>query len=248
MTGGNKNGLPGSGKAVFLCDGYVTERCLAAPPLFSIMLRYSFVLAVALTLSVCGLLFVPQWFIGQYDSSINIGYLVFGIPTAVLALLLGLHMWERHTTQRLRGEIAKGVHERYTRPNVRMAPSEVLDSLHIYNEISLRNYWAYRVLGVVSLASSLFLAVALGTKVSVTVTKILAFVSSLSTGIIFSFSLVEKSNRARRAFRTLHYAVMLYQHGEIEIRELLDLYSQAEDQLGDDEFKGGSVSNSATAK
>jgi len=101
------------------------------------------------------------------------------------------------------------------------------------------------------LASSLFLAVAIGQDqiVPVHATKMLAFVSSLSTGIIFSFNLVEKSNRARKAFRHILNAIMLYQHNQIEMPKLLEYYSEAENYLGDDEFRqtaAGGTSNGST--
>ncbi|TFZ65632.1 hypothetical protein E4631_15550 [Hymenobacter sp. UV11] len=116
--------------------------------------------------------------------------------------------------------------------------------MNIYNGIALRNYWFYRALGVISLASSLFLAVSLGGDkgglIPVEATKILAFISSLSTGIIFSFNLVEKGNRARKAFRHLLNAVMQYQHCEIDMSELLKRYKEAEEIMGDDEFRSAS--------
>ncbi|MGI4886220.1 MAG: hypothetical protein ACRYFR_14790 [Janthinobacterium lividum] len=213
------------------------------------MLKFSSIISAVIILLICCLLFVNRWFHSELNLSFSIGYLVFGLPLFAATVALGLHIWRRNASQQLRGEISNVLHRRQSEgENIRIAPFEVLDSMHIYNDISLRNYWSYRVLGVINLASSLLLAVMLGTDISVGVAKILAFVSSLSTGIIFSFNLVEKSNRARRAFRILLNAVMLYQHGKIEMEELLERYSQAEDHLGEDEFKSGTGENVPTTK
>jgi hypothetical protein len=213
------------------------------------MLKYSTILAGVLVLLISCLFFVPQWFHSEQNISLNTGYLVLGIPTAIVALLFGIHIWKQHASRKFTMQANKDLHAYYgDGTKVRAAPADVLNSMNIYHDISIRNYWSYRVLGIISLASSLFLAVALGSEISVAATKILAFVSSLSTGIIFSFNLVEKSNRARRAFRVLLNAVMLYQHGQIEIKELLERYSQAEDLLGDDEFKSGAAGNTPAGK
>lgn len=84
----------------------------------------------------------------------------------------------------------------------------------------------------------MFLAVAIGKEsiVPIYITKLLAFISSFSTGVIFSFNLVEKSNRGRKAFRHLN-AIMLYQHAQISMAELLKSYNELGNYLGDDEFR-----------
>jgi hypothetical protein len=213
-----------------------------------------FLAAVAILLFIC-LCFAPQWFHSQLTTKFNTGYLWFGVPFAVSLLLLLLHMWKKNTELKIQHRLVLKLRAEFLVEHKdeigntikpRPVPAEITESKNIYHDISLRNYWAYRVLGVVSLASSLFLAVALGGSISVEVTKILAFVSSLSTGAIFSFNLVEKSNRARRSFRILLNATMLYKYGKIEMKELLERYSQAEDQLGDDEFRHGSASGSSS--
>ena len=160
----------------------------------------------------------------------------------------------RHIEQDLRRKIAVDLYEQYwDSTKVQMPPIDVANSINIYNSIALRNYWAYRALGVVSLASSLFLAVSLGDKealIPIGATKILAFVSSLSTGIIFSFNIVAKGNRARKAFRHLLHASMLYQHCEIDMATLLERYKEAEEIMGDDEFRnspGGGASASSSS-
>jgi hypothetical protein len=207
------------------------------------MLQYSSILTFVLIISLSCVPFV--------HNSLGFDVRLVAIIVATLSsLLLCLHAWKRHIEQDLRRKIAVDLYEQYwDSTKVQMPPVDVMNSMNIYNGIALRNYWFYRALGVISLASSLFLAVSLGGDkgglVPVEVTKILAFISSLSTGIIFSFNLVEKGNRARKAFRHLLNAVMLYQHCEIDMKTLLDRYKEAEEYMGDDEFRSSSGSGTS---
>jgi hypothetical protein len=208
------------------------------------MLQYSSILTSVFVLSLCCLPFANTYF------GVNLKLLAIIIASASGALL-GLHAWKRLIEQDLRRAISSDLYEQYwDSTKVQMPPIDVMNSLNIYNGIALRNYWFYRALGITSLASSLFLAVSLGGDkgglVPVEVSKILAFISSLSTGIIFSFNLLEKGNRARKAFRHLLNAILLYEHCEIDMAELLKRYKESEEIMGDDEFKTASSNGSAS--
>ncbi|MDO7886843.1 hypothetical protein [Hymenobacter cheonanensis] len=189
---------------------------------------------------LCALCFLP---FAKANFGVNAGIVTIVIIVIAGLLLIGRAVL-RHIEQDLRRKIAIDLYEQYwDSTKVQMPPIDVANSLNIYNSIALRNYWAYRALGVISLASSLFLAVSLGDKealIPIEGTKILAFISSLSTGVIFSFNIVAKGNRARKAFRHLLNASMLYQHCEIDMATLLERYKEAEEIMGDDEFRSGS--------
>jgi hypothetical protein len=165
---------------------------------------------------------------------------ILAILIASLVFALCLLAWYKLMQDRIKVKIRNELYEEYGKATkLRIAPTDIINSLGIYNSMATTNYWVHRTLGIIGLASSLFLAVAIGQEsiVPVYITKLLAFISSFSTGVIFSFNLVEKSNRARKAFRHLLNAIMLYQHEQISMAELLKSYNEAENYLGDDEFR-----------
>ncbi len=208
------------------------------------MIQYSSILTAILIVSLCCLPFVHTSF------GVDVRLIVAAVAI-ISALLLLVRIGQRLIEQKARIKIAAELHNEYSdSTTIRVPPSDVMNSMNIYNSMALQNYWSYRVLGVISLASSLFLAVSLGEKdelIPVWVTKILAFISPLSTGIIFSFNLVEKGNRARKAFRHLLDAVMQYKHRHMEMPELLKRYKEAEEIMGDDEFRNTSSGGASSS-
>gem|GEM_PF-6891335 len=170
---------------------------------------------------------------------VRIGYLfLLGIVSVVFIFIIFYKIIENRLRNQIDKELRK---EQEQKPVPRQIPEPILVSLGIYNAISIRNYWAYRSLGIISLATSLYLTIAIGRKseslISNYVTQLIAYASALSTGIIFTFNLVDKSNRARKAFRILQNAIMRYRYNEFSMGQLIDKYREAEDLLGDDEFK-----------
>jgi hypothetical protein len=197
------------------------------------MVKISSLLVAAIILLICCFPYVDR------GNTIYIKPILAVLLVALILALLFLALY-RSLELKLRERIQRELYDKYgSGLDVQIVPASIINSMNIYNAIATKNYWMYRALGIIGLASSLFLAVAIGQEniIPVYATKVLAFVSSLATGIIFSFNLVEKSNRARKAFRHILNAVMLYKHGQMTMADLLKNYNEAENYLGDDEFR-----------
>jgi hypothetical protein len=200
------------------------------------MVKLSNIIAALLITMLCFLPIIPDTVL---NLPVKIGYItLLGVIMIVLVFLAFYKIIENRLRKQLDKELRK---EQEQDPVPRQIPEPILVSLGIYNAISIRNYWAYRGLGIISLATSLYLTIAIGRKaeslISNYVTQLIAYASALSTGLIFTFNLVEKSNRARRAFRILQNAIMKYRYYDFSMAQLIDKYREAEDLLGDDEFK-----------
>lgn len=195
------------------------------------MIKLSSVLAVAFILLLCSLPLASTSMQLDVKATVEIAICL----VAVTILLLALY---RIINLNLRHKIEEETRQKQAQVSVKEIPDDILKSLSIYNGIAVRNYWFYRALGIISLATSLFITVALGADagISTYAIKLIAYISSLSTSIVFTFNLVEKSNRARKAFRHLLDGVMLYRYSDFPIIELLEKYKESETYLGDDEF------------
>jgi hypothetical protein len=200
------------------------------------MVRPSLIITAILIVMLCLLPIIPDTIL---NIPVKIGFeIVIGIAFVLLVFLLFYKLIDNRLRKQIEKEFRK---EQEQIPVPRQIPEPILISLGIYNAISIRNYWAYRGLGIISLAASLYLTIAIGRKseslISSYLTQLIAYASALSTGVIFTFNLVEKSNRARKAFRILQNAIMKYRYYEFSMPQLIDKYREAEDLLGDDEFK-----------
>jgi hypothetical protein len=60
-----------------------------------------------------------------------------------------------------------------------------------------------------------------------------SFTAAVCIGILSAFDLGSKANRVRRAWRILNVSLMRYRKGKLPIEELLNIYLQAEEIIGD---------------
>lgn len=93
-------------------------------------------------------------------------------------------------------------------------------------------------MGVVSVASSLFITAFAGTlgENDVIIIRIFAFVATLFLTLIGAFNLPAKANNARNAWRHLNKALFQFNSGIIDAGELIKAYEEGENILGSVDF------------
>jgi hypothetical protein len=122
---------------------------------------------------------------------------------------------------------------------------------HVLEEIDEKLYWWHNYawwlrvfhifIGLIAVISSITIASSLldGTK-GETLRPWIAWITAISTGILTSFNLGEKSNNMRRAWRELTAAKMIYDSKakkDTPIYDLINSYKEGENIIGDLEIK-----------
>lgn len=93
-----------------------------------------------------------------------------------------------------------------------------------------------RIIHVVLAGLATFFSVltaTLANEISVGSVQFFAFIAAISIAFLTSFNLTEKSNNTRKAWRTLNTAVMSYNNGEIDKKDLIKKYEEGEQLIGD---------------
>lgn len=90
----------------------------------------------------------------------------------------------------------------------------------------------HAVLGIIAVVASLLVAAKINSFNSDTI-EWFAFLAAVSTGLLTAFDLGSKANRMRRAWRKLNAALIKYRRQQINDIELLKIYEESEDLIGD---------------
>ncbi|MDZ8050568.1 MAG: hypothetical protein RMX68_011375 [Aulosira sp. ZfuVER01] len=95
--------------------------------------------------------------------------------------------------------------------------------------------FAHISLGILAISSSLIVAT-FTHELGDFYTRIFAFISALSFGVVNSINLGEKANNFRRATRHLNVGLMRFLGGLSSEQELIDTYKECEDIISDWKF------------
>jgi hypothetical protein len=114
----------------------------------------------------------------------------------------------------------------------RKVPSEISKQLNTWDEQARLLRVIHASLGILAMACSFLVASKINSLDSGTI-EWLAFFAALSTGLLSGFDLGSKANRMRRAWRLLNAAILMYEANEIEIKNVINAYKEAEKLIGD---------------
>jgi hypothetical protein len=70
------------------------------------------------------------------------------------------------------------------------------------------------------------------------ITKIFAFIATVSIALMTAFNLGGKSNNTRAAWRHLNAQVMLFNQGACDEKDVIKAYEEAENLIGDVSYQG----------
>ncbi|MGE5661896.1 MAG: hypothetical protein ACM3X1_06570 [Ignavibacteriales bacterium] len=132
----------------------------------------------------------------------------------------------------------------------REVPPDIKKMLKSWYIISSAPRAIHIFLVIVATVSSLYVAATVGSEKAATggsenqgsvnqlfatpgITAGVALTAAISTALLTGFDVGSKSNRTRRAWRTLNAAVMRYQHWNIDLPKLIDVYEECEAVIGD---------------
>jgi len=122
----------------------------------------------------------------------------------------------------------------------RLAPKGYKELLPVWNRLAKSLQATYVLLGVVATVSSLVLAT-FTTELGTLRVKVVAFVLSLSLGLITAFEVGAKANGARAAWRSLNAAILSYENDHnFTIQDLYKQYVAGEALLGDIKYNAPS--------
>jgi hypothetical protein len=111
-------------------------------------------------------------------------------------------------------------------------PKEITDALNIWDRLARNLRRLSIVLGVVSIVCSVVVTT-FNEQLGTIWTKVFAATSALSLGFLTGFSIGEKSNDTRNAYRHLRLAITKYQtEDNYSITDLTKAYGEAEAMLG----------------
>lgn len=121
----------------------------------------------------------------------------------------------------------------YVEPSTgRKIPYEIAQNLKRWSMQSVAYRITTDILGVTGTVFSLLIA--MNIEKLKKYTQWFAFIAAVSYGIISAFDIGDKANRTRQAWRKLNTAVLRYQEQQdFTMKELIDVYSDAEDIVGD---------------
>jgi len=113
--------------------------------------------------------------------------------------------------------------------------------LKVYHRMAFQLHMVYVILGFVAIVSSVFVTTFIGYKTPpLFKTEYLPYISFISTAcitLITAFSLGNKSNNTRRAWRLLKFSYLQYKAGIIDVNELLKKQDEAEAIIGGVDFQ-----------
>jgi hypothetical protein len=125
----------------------------------------------------------------------------------------------------------------------RTVPEKIEKMLKDWYRISSALRAIHTFLVIVATVSSLYVAATVdsanqdSTDLLFATPEITAWVAltaaAISTALLTGFDVGSKPNRTRRAWRTLNAAVMRYQNWHIDLPQLINIYEECEEVIGD---------------
>ena len=115
--------------------------------------------------------------------------------------------------------------------------SEVKGALNVWNGMAVKLHTTVITFGGLATICSLGLTAFVGTPwMSDTLIRMLSFSSTLFLTLLTIFSVASKGNNARKAWRHLNYALLLYYSGKLSPEELAKAKNEGEEILGTVDF------------
>jgi hypothetical protein len=114
---------------------------------------------------------------------------------------------------------------------------EVKGALEVWHGMAVKLHTTVIIFGGLATISSLGLTAFVGTSwMTETLIRVLSFLSKLFLTLLTIFSVSSKGNNARRAWRHLNYALLLFYSGKLSLEDLAKAKSEGEEILGTVDF------------
>lgn len=115
--------------------------------------------------------------------------------------------------------------------------SEVKGALNVWHSMAVKLHTTVVTFGGLATICSLGLTAFVGTDwMDETLIRLLSFLSTLFLTLLTIFNVASKGNNARKAWRHLNYALLLYYSGKLSPEDLAKAKSEGEEILGTVDF------------
>src|SRR5438132_1333798 len=119
-------------------------------------------------------------------------------------------------------------------PGPRQLPPAIEDELRAWSRNAGLLRAAQVGLSLVAIVASLLVATHVGgTSITPERLKWIAFASALATGLLSALDPGGEANRMRNAWRILNTAVIRYQIGTLDVKDVITAYERGESRIGD---------------